>query len=210
MKRRGMTLAELTITIALTFLLGMCVFLVIMPSFRIAAEGQIRTELQQQGELAFQQIGADLQESVPTGVTLVDPTASQGMILSTNPLSASTGSTGLLSFDPRLNIWWHDLTKKQLFRKRFQNGDNPTGVTLAFDTTQALQPLNATLVTIVGATSPRTKSYALSVETFLVQCEVTTGGEVYALRIVLSKQIPGKKASAVVELFRKVMLRNHY
>lgn len=210
MKRRGMTLAELTITIALTFLLGMCVFWVILPSFRIAAEGQIRTELQQQGELAFQQIGADLQTSVPTGVVLIAPTAFQGMIVSTNPLSASTGSSGLPSFDPRLILWWHDLNKKQLFRRQFQNGDNPTGISLPFDTTQALQPLNANLISIVSATSPRTKSYALSVETFLVEREVTTGGEVYALRIVLSKVIPGKKASAVVELFRKVMLRNHY
>lgn len=210
MKKRGMTLAELTITIALTFLLGMCVFWVILPSFRIAAEGQIRTELQQQGELALQQLSADLQGSVPTGVTLVPPAGSQGMILSTHPLSASMGASGLLSFDARLYLWWHDLAKHQLSRKKFQNGDNPTGVTLAFDTTQALQPPIASLISIAGAPSPRAKSYALSVDTFLVQREVTTGGEVYALRIVLSKVIPGKKASAVVELFRKVMLRNHY
>lgn len=205
-----MTLAELTITIALTFLLGMCVFLVIMPSFRIAAEGQIRTELQQQGELALQQLTADLQGSVPTGVALVAPSGSQGMILSAHPLSASMGASGMLSFDARVLIWSHDRAKHQLLRRKFQNGDNPTGVTLAFDTTQALRPSTANLISIAGASSPRIKSYALSVETFLVQREVTTGGEVYALRIVLSKVIPGKKAPAVVELFRKVMLRNHY
>ena len=210
MKKRGMTLAELTITIALTFLLGMCVFLVIMPSFRIAAEGQIRTELQQQGQLALQQIGADLQGSVPTGVTIRPPAGAQGLILACNPLSTSMGPSGLLSFDPKLQIWWHDLTRKQLFRRTFQNGDPPSGLTLAFDANQALQPSNSSLLSIVAASSPRTKSYAMSVDTFLVERETTTGGEVYAFRLVLTKVIPGKKASAVVELFRKVMLRNHY
>ena len=204
-----MTLAELLITISLTFMLGMCVFWVILPSFRIAAEGQIRTELQQQGELALQQLGADLQGSVPSGVSLVAPTSIQGMIVSTNPLSASIGGGGLLSFDARLLIWWHDLAKKQLFRKQFQNGD-PPGVTLPFDSSQTVQPSSITLATITSASGPRTKRYALSVNTFLVERETTTGGEVYALRIILSKVIPGKNRSAVVELFRKVMLRNHY
>ena len=210
MKRRGMTLAELTITIALTFLLGMCVFLVIMPSFRIAAEGQIRTELQQQGQLALQQLGADLQGSVPTGVTLVPPSGSQGMIIACHPLSAVMGISGLLTFDSKLQIWWHNKAKTQLFRRTFQNGDAPTAVTLTFDPNQALQASTANLLSITAATSPRTKSYAMSVDNFLVEREVTTGGEVYSFRIILSKVIPGKKASAVVELFRKVMLRNHY
>lgn len=210
MKPRGFTLAELTITIAMMFLLGSCIFWVIMPSFRVAAEGQIRTELQQQGELAFQQLGTDLQGSVPTGVALVAPSGSQGMILSTHPLSVIMGTSGLLTFDSRLLVWSHDLSKKQLFRRPFQNGDPPSGLTLAFDSTQSLQPSNANLISIAAASSPRTKSFAMSVDTFLVEREVTTGGEVYALRIVLSKVIPGKKASAVVELFRKVMLRNHY
>jgi hypothetical protein len=49
----------------------------------------------------------------------------------------------------------------------------------------------------------------MSVETFTVEVEPTSGGEVYAMRMVLSKVIPGKNTSAVVELFRKVMLRNH-
>ena len=210
MKHRGFTLAELTITITMMFLLGMCIFQVILPSFRIAAEGQIRTELQQQGELAFQQMGADLQGSVPTGVTLVAPSGSQGMIIAAHPLSSIMGTSGLLTFDARLLVWSHDLTKKQLFRRSFQNGDPPSGLSLAFDSTQSLQPSTANLISIAGASSPRTKSYAMSVETLLVERETTTGGEVYALRIVLSKVIPGKKASAVVELFRKVMLRNHY
>lgn len=207
MKKRGMTLAELTITIALMFMLGMCVMWVILPSFRIAAEGQIRTELQQQGELALHQLGNDLQGSVPTGVALVNPSGSQGMIVSAHPLSGSIGAS--LSFDPRLLIWWHDLTKKQLFRKPFLSGD-PPGTSLNFDPSQALQPSSAALISICGVAGPRAKSHALSVDTFLVERETTTGGEVYALRIVLSKVIPGKKSSAVVELFRKVMLRNHY
>lgn len=210
MNKRGMTLAELTITIALTFLLGMCVFWVIMPSFRIASEGQIRTELQQQGQLALQQIAAELQGSVPTGVTMVQPSGSQGMILSCHPLSINMGLSGMLAFDAKLQVWWHDKAKSQLFRRTFQNGDNPSGLTLPFDSAYALQPSNGNLLSIVSASSPRTKSYAMSVDTFLVGREVTTGGEIYAFRIILTKVIPGKKASAVVELFRKVMLRNHY
>ncbi|MBX3168591.1 MAG: hypothetical protein KF760_14340 [Candidatus Eremiobacteraeota bacterium] len=210
MKRQGFTLAELTITIALTFLLGMCVFLVIMPSFRIAAEGQIRTELQQQGQLALQQVTTDLQGSVSNGVTLIAPSGSQGMIMACHPLSASTQLSGLPSFTPKLQVWWHDLAKTQLWRRNFVNGNPPTGLTLAFETTQPLKPTNAQLISIVSATSPGTKSYALSVIKFEVDQETASGGEIYALRIVLSKVIPGKKANAVVELFRKVMQRNHY
>jgi len=209
MKKRGMTLAELMITISLTFMLGMCVFWVILPSFRIAAEGQIRTELQQQGELALQQLGVDLQNSVPTGVSLVPPNSTQGMIVSTNPLTSPMSTSGQLAFDQCLYIWFHELNKSQLFRKRFQDGD-PPGVTLGFSGSRPMQPSGVTLATICAASTPRTKSYALSVTNFLVEKEATTGGEVYALRIILSKVIPGKNRSAVVELFRKVMLRNHY
>ena len=118
-------------------------------------------------------------------------------------------SSGQLAFDKCLYIWWLEVSKTQLFRRRFQDGD-PPGVSLGFDGSRPTQPGGITLATIVAANNPRTKSYALSVSTFLVEKEATSGGEVYALRIVLSKVIPGKNRSAVVELFRKVMLRNHY
>ena len=160
MKSRGFTLAELTITIAMMFLLGTCIFWVIMPSFRIAAEGQIRTELQQQGELAFQQLGTDLQGSVPTGVSLALPSGGQGMVLSTHPLSPIMGTSGLLSFEARLFVWSHDLSKKQLFRRPFQNGDPPSGLILPFDSTQSLRPSTANLISIAGASSPRTTVFS--------------------------------------------------
>lgn len=209
MRRRGIGLAELLITIGLAFMLGMCVMLVVLPSFRIAAEGQIRTELQQQGELALQQLAADLQASVPTGVSLAPPfSATDGTIVAVNPLADSLGAGGSLSYRPEMKIWWHDLPKRQLSRKVFHNGD-PPGVTLNFQSNQALQTTRPVLVNLCAAPGPQTKSYALSVDTFLVDKESTTGGEVYALKIVLSKVIPGKNRTAVVELFRKVMLRNH-
>ncbi|MBS2037631.1 hypothetical protein JST97_21775 [bacterium] len=208
MRSKGFTLAETLITVGLMFLLGMCVFLVILPSFRIAAEGQIRTELQQQGELALQQLNLDMQSSVPLGVSLVLPSGSQGMMVAANPLALTTGPTGALAYMPMAKIWWHDLNKKQLFRKTFHNGD-PPGTTVAFQTNQAVRIQPPALLAICGAKGPDDRSYAMSVDTFTVEVEPTTGGEVYAMRMVLSKVIPGKNKSAVVELFRKVMLRNH-
>ena len=209
MKRRGMSLAELLITLGLAFMLGMSVMLVVLPSFRIAAEGQIRTELQQQGELTLQQLAADLQASVPTGVSLALPVSStDGMIVAVHSLSDLLGTSGSLSYRAELKIWWHDLVKRQVFRKIFHNGD-PPGVTLNFQSNQSLQTTRPVLVSLCAVNGPQTKSYALSVDNFLVEKESTTGGEVYALKIVLSKVIPGKNRTAVVELFRKVMLRNH-
>lgn len=208
MRRLGFTLAETMVTISLMFLLGMCVFLVILPSFRVAAEGQIRTELQQQGELALQQLNLDMQSSVPLGVSLVMPSGAQGMLVAANPLALTTGPSGALAYMPMAKIWWHDLSKKQLFRKTFHNGD-PPGITVAFQTNQPTRVQAPALIAISGAKGPDDRSYAMSVDTFTVEVESTTGGEVYAMRMVLSNVVPGKNKSAVVELFRKVMLRNH-
>ena len=107
-----------------------------------------------------------------------------------------------------LLIFWHDTTRKQLLRKKFSNGD-PSLVTLSFEPFTALQTTRANLEQICNSVNKTEKSYALSVESFLVEKEYTTGGEVYACRILLQKAIPGKNRNAVVELFRKVMLRNH-
>ena len=206
---RGMTLIEVMVALGIAFLLSMVIFQVIVPCFRIVNESQIRTELQQQGELALQQLCADLQNSVPTGVSLAIPvTASDRMIVATHPISPVL-PTGTLSFQSNLLIFWHDITKKQLFRKKFANGD-PSGVTLSFQPFTALQTTRLNLDLICNATNGTERSYALSVESFLVEKEFTTGGEVYACRILLQKDIPGKNTKAVVELFRKVMLRNHF
>ena len=209
MKRKGFSLGELLVTIGLMSLLGTCIFLVILPSFRIAAEGQIRTELQQQGELALQQLNVDLQSSVPTGVTLVLPSPPKGMMVAANPLALTTGPNGSLAFIPEAKIWWHDLAKKQLFKKTFRNGDPPVGTLVAFQPVQAIRLKTTDLISICAVKGPNDRSYAMSVDTFTVEVEPTSGGEVYAMRMVLSKVIPGKNTSAVVELFRKVMLRNH-
>lgn len=209
MKRRAFTLAEIMVTVGLMALLGTCIFLVILPSFRVAAEGQIRTELQQQGELALQQLNVDLQASVPTGVTLVPPASGKGMMVGINPLAKNLTTAGALAYQAELSVWWHDLNKGQLFRRTFHNGEPPSTTILPFPGNKAIQVLDTDLGAICAAKGPDQRSYALSVQTFLVQKEVTTGGEVYGLRIVLSKVIPGKNRNAVVELYRKAMLRNH-
>ena len=207
--RRGMTLIEVMVAGAIAFLISMMIFYVILPSFRIVSEGQILTELQQQGELALQQLTADLQNTVPTGTSLAFPTnATEGMITASHPVTPVLGS-GILNFQPQLLIWYHNVSKKQLFRKRFSNGD-PSGVALSFLPAVALQTTRPNLDLICNQTNGTEKSYAKNVESFWVEKEYTSGGEVYVSRIVLQKDIPGKNKKSVVELFRKAMLRNHY
>jgi len=208
MRRRGYSLVEVMVAGGVAFLLSMMVFYVILPSFRIVGEGQIRTELQQQGELAIQQVVADLQNTVPTGVSLAIPSnATESMIVATHPLNP-TLSTGTLSFQNQLLIFWHNPVKKQLLRKRYSPPD-PSGVVLSFQPFTALQTTRGNLELICSSINQTERSYAKNVESFRVEKEFTTGGEVYACRILLQKPIPGKNTTAVVELFRKAMLRNH-
>lgn len=207
-KRRAMSLIEVMVAGGIAFLLSTTLFYVIFPSFRIVQEGQILTELQQQGELALQQVTADLQNTVPTGASLAFPGPGQGMIVATHPVTPTLGS-GILNFQAQLLVWYHDVGKKQLFRKRFSNGD-PSGVVLTFYSSVALQTTRLNLDLICNQTNGTERSYAKNVESFWVEKEYTTGGEVYATRILLEKDIPGKNKKSVVELFRKVMLRNHY
>lgn len=210
MKRRGFTIAEVLIAAGLSFMLAMCLFLVLIPSFRIAHEGQIRTELQQQGELALQQLNADLQVSVPTGVSLGLPPnpLTDGMLIGINPIGPLQSDS--LTFASNLILWFHDRPNKRLWRKTFKNGDNPTGVTInPLGGSIASQSPRNILKQICDVKSGTEKSYAMSVDQFMMELEPTTGGEVYSMRIILSKVIPGKNTSATVELFRKVMIRNH-
>lgn len=211
MRKRGFTIAEVLIAAGLSIMLGMCLFWVLIPSFRIAQEGQIRTELQQQGELALQQLNADLQVAVPTSVSLALPPnpTTDGMIIGVNPLSP-TQSGSALAFEGRVILWFHDRTSKRLWRKTFRNGDNPTGITITpLGGSSAAQPPRNIMKQICDVRSGTEKSYALGVDQFITELEPTTGGEVYSMRIILSKVIPGKNSSATVELFRKVMIRNH-
>lgn len=203
-----MTLIEVMVAGAIAFLLSMVVFYVIVPSFRIVQEGQIKTELQQQGELALQQMASDLQASVPTGVSIAFPGSTEGIRVATHPITPLL-TTGILNFQNILVVWSHDTTKKQLFRERFSNGDG-SGVTLSFLPDRALQTPKANLDIMANHQNGTERSYAKNVDEFWVEKEYTSGGEIYAARIILSKDIPGKNKKSVVELFRKVMLRNHY
>ncbi|MBN9416187.1 MAG: hypothetical protein J0I12_12155 [Candidatus Eremiobacteraeota bacterium] len=211
MRKRGFTIAEVLVAGGLTLMLGMCLFWVLIPSFRIAQEGQIRTELQQQGVLALQQLGSDLQIAVPTSVSLAPPVnpLTDGMIIGINPLNQSQ-SGAALSFEAQLVLWFHDRTSKRLWRKTFKNGDNPTGITInPLGGSSTAKPARNIMKQICDVRSGTEKSYAIGVDQFLTDLEPTTGGEVYSMRIILSKVIPGKNSSATVELFRKVMIRNH-
>jgi len=209
-QRRAMTLIEVIIALGIAFILSMVVFQVVVPSFGLVQEGQIKTELQQQGQFTIDRVAQDLQNTVPTGVSLAFPAAAgEGMIVATHPISPVLGA-GILEFTQELLVVYHDEPAKRVWRKRFRNGMQPTGLTLSFTPFVALQTSKGNLQQICIATNGSEKSYALSVKTFMVEKEPTTGGEVYAIRMGLEKSIPGKKnRKATVELFRKVMLRNH-
>lgn len=209
MRRRhhGMTVAEVLIAGGLTLLLGMILLQVLFPSFRIVQEGYIRTELQQQGELTLQQVQSDLQRTVPTGVSLAIPSSSsEWMIMATQPLQ-DVLNNGYLEFQSKLFVIYHDVTRKQVFREYFP--PNPPAITVTLPTLQAVQLMRPNLELIAQQANGTERSLAQNVEYFLVEKEYTTGGEVYACRIQLKKEIPGKNRFEVVELTRKVMLRNH-
>jgi hypothetical protein len=205
--RRGISLIEGIIGLGLALLLGFMVFKVIFPSFRIVQEGQIKSEIQQQGQLGMQQLVADLQNSVPTGISLGIPVASEPMVVGVHPLVENL-NTGAVEFRPELILWWHDTANFRLRRKVFKNPD-PSGVTLSFQPFEAMQTPRGNLDLIIASTNNSEKNFALSVRSFNVQKEGTTGGEVYACRIFLEKDIPGKERKASAQIFRKVMLRNH-
>jgi hypothetical protein len=202
----GLGLLETLVALGVAILLSMMILRVIFPSFRIVQEGFIRTELQQQGELALHQLQSDLQRTVPTGVSLAPPfSAGDGMLVATNPLK-ETLPTGL-EFQPQLVVYSHDVAKQQLFREVFPPA--PPSLTLNFHPFKALQVPRPTLVQITTQSSGWERSLAKAVVTFEVELVPTSGGETYRCFLKLEKPIPGKNRLAVVELSRKVMLRNH-
>lgn len=202
----GLGLLETLVALGVAILLSMMILRVIFPSFRIVQEGFIRTELQQQGELALHQLQADLQRTVPTGVSLSAPfSTGDGMLVATNPLKDAL-PTGL-EFQPKLVVYSHDLAKQQLFREEFP--PPPPGIVLDFHPFKALQVTRPTLVQITTQANGWERSLAKSVVDFQVELLPTSGGETYRCFIKLEKLIPGKNRLAVVELSRKVMLRNH-
>lgn len=210
MRRRSqLGLGLLETLIALGVAIGLCMMIlrVIFPSFRIVQEGFIRTELQQQGELALHHLHEDLQRTVPTGVSLAIPVLpTEPMLLATNPLK-DVLATGTLEFDPKLVVYYHDIAKQQLFREVWP--PNPPGIALSFQTFMGLQTTRGNLLLIAQQANGTERSLAKSVTKFLVQKEGTSGGETYDCRLRLEKDIPGKNRLAIVELRRKVMLRNH-
>lgn len=209
--RRGISLIEVIIGLTLAFLLSMMVHQVVIPSFRLVQENQIHTELQQQGQLAMRQLVSDLELSIPTAVSLAIPANdSERMIVASQPVSqAELTSMSTIILVQELNILWHEVAREQLFRIVYKESA-PIGPPLGLLSNQGQQYPRARFDPICQITNTGVRSLAKSVVFFRVQKEFTTGGEVYRCEIGLRKDIPNKKnRKAQVDLFRKVMLRNH-
>lgn len=210
-KRRGISLIDGLVGLALGFLLALSIHQVVIPSFRLVQENQIYTELQQQGQLTLKKLVEDLQGSIPTAVSLAIPgSEAQPMIVASQPISqADLSESSSLLLMTQLQLMWRDPALNQIFRQVYHQAQ-PVPINLNLVTNSGQNFIRSQLEAVIGSTNNTRRSYAKSVTFFRVEKEFTSGGEVYACRIGLEKDIPNKpNKKARVELYRKVMLRNH-
>ena len=198
-----MTIPEVLVTCIVTIILFGMIFQVLVPAFHLANEGATKTELQQLAMLSVNQMVTELGQVPPTGVSLAIPsTTGVPMIMATNPIFDTDSSTGTPIYQARLRIFWNEPGNGNLYRK---DGDVPP----PFNPTPPVQMLRAQLDPIITSKNGTERRLAHHVESFRVEKETTTGGEVYAIRLHLVQELSGTPRKADVDVLRKVFLRNH-
>lgn len=205
--QRGMSLIEVLVTLPLVLLLFGLVFNLLIPSFRLVGESSIKAELQQLAQLSTNQMVAELGQTPPAGVSLsIPPNSLSPMIMATNPILSADPTTGSPTFAPKLILFYNDPLTQNLYRAQTPQ---PAPVGLTFSPLSPLQVTSLTLQSLLTASYPGTKKLAHHVETFLVQKEPTTGGEVYRIELTLSQELAGTTRKGEAKQIRKVFLRNH-
>ena len=68
--RSGFTLFEVVVGAGLLLMIGLILVQVLIPSLRATAESQRRAGMQQKASLVFRRLGSDLQDSVPSALSI--------------------------------------------------------------------------------------------------------------------------------------------
>jgi type II secretory pathway pseudopilin PulG len=204
---RAMSIIEILVTLPLVVMLFGLIFNLLVPSFQLVTESSIKAELQQLAQISTNQMVAELGQTPPSGVSLaIPPNSLSPMIMATNPILSADPSTGSPTFKPFLVLFYNDPLTKNLYRK---DTPQPAPGGLTFSPLAPLQVNNVQLESLATSSYPNTKKLAHHVETFLIQKEPTTGGEVYRIELLLSQELSGTTRKGEALQIRKIFLRNH-
>lgn len=207
MRSRGFTIVEVLVALPIVLLLLGLIYEFLIPNFRLMSESSIKAELQQLAQLSTNQIAAELNSTAPTGVSLQIPASPAApMIVATNPIFSVDPTSGRPTYESKLVLFYNEPLNQCLFRKETPQPP-PSG--LSFNAIGPVQVPGTTLTSLAGSTYPGTKKIAHHVDSFLVQKEATTGGEVYRVELVLKQNLDGTSRVAEANFVRKVFLRNH-
>lgn len=179
---------------------------IIVPAMRYSAEGNIRVELQQQGILAMNRMVADLQLTVPQGVSL-KTSVPAGMAI--NRIGGVGG--GFPTYEGSVVVYHYDDTAQTL-----------TWETDALASPTTSQPNSVTpteIQTFVSTTSGDERILARNVTAFELTAQSPyqeavppatqpTPARPMTIRLAFTKDIPHTPKVARVELVRSVYLRN--
>lgn len=130
--RSGFTLFEVVVGAGLLLMIGLILVQVLIPSLRATAESQRRAGMQQKASLVFRRLGSDLQDSVPSALSI----STSPPVIAGQPISQFT-NTAKVEFATEL--WAYFLLGDELRRVRWQSPGPPTlSVTLQASTPSRL------------------------------------------------------------------------
>lgn len=207
MKRphKAFTLVEVIIAAFILSLILTIAVRVIIPALHLVQEGSVKVDMEEQGMVALQHLFYEMQKTTPDGVSLSIPSISTDpMIVATNPIQ-SLDAGGFPVFTGKVQVFYWEPGKRRLFRKEFP--PTPPAIVVPFSPVAGTQISGPNLGLIIGQSNGTERSMCLNVDLFMVEKELTTGGEVYRARLQASQVLQDKTIRA--EAYRKLFLRNH-
>jgi prepilin-type N-terminal cleavage/methylation domain-containing protein len=203
-RRRGMSLVEMLVACGIFGILTLMIAQIVAPAISMTLEGTVRVQLQEQGMLAVQALVNGLQSSVPTGVSLVNPNSNT--TLAVNPLSG-VDANGYPAYQQSLQLFWVKTAAGELWQKSYPSPTEVSPFTMLTTTPTTVSA--GQLTTIIGTTNGSEKRLVEQLQSFNVEQESTTGGVVFAIRMIMIEVVPSSGKTVDVEFSRKLVLRNN-
>lgn len=213
--RRAFTIVEVMITCLILLILFGMILEILVPAGNLLYESSVKTELQQLGQLAVNQMVLELGQTPPTGVSLsptlasTNPTmpANTPMIMGINPIFSTDSTTGTPVYQSNLILFYNDPLTGYLLRKTLSS-PLPGGTLFSASTGVQLDP--TTLASTLTPPNGTERRLAHNVQSFMVSEEDNGfGPQIYRISLTLVQDLPGTQRKAQTDILRKVFLRNH-
>lgn len=160
--RRGLSLLELLVAVALMGMLGTLFVWFLVPSMRISGQQSARAELQQQAVLAVNRVASVLQTTAAAGISR---RASEPVAVAAVPL-VNVDNQGRQQWATNLTVVYWDKPGERLYEKVWEQGWSPPS--LSFDPSRPATATAGQLLAIIDSPNGGARSLATGVGLFSV------------------------------------------